>query len=356
MTSTEPTQAAQKRALTVAACTAIVPTLLAAQGMILVGTGILHLPAAFAVVLAGFLELALISSALLARAAAMDGRPSGADSGAVWVFSAVSGAFSATHELIGSSGWQFGPTNLLAASVRIAAPLVAAWLWERVLVSARLDAAARTATEIRRDRRLLAFARAVQRLERLEASGIASARQVHRALGRADTRHVALLRHAPATDVAIRADIQTWLAAFGCTGARYLEWAALPSRPTLASTERPAAPDSPRATPAAAPSPILVPVPVQSADLPVRSPRKSARRPLTSARASADRGKAAMHARFSELVAQDPSARPRAVDLHAELGASCDPATSRRWVAQWVAQVEADQSEDAREPLFLTRV
>lgn len=114
---------AQGLSLLAAAATAVVPTAFAAQGMVMVGQDALGLSLAFAVALAAFLELALISSALLARASAMAGRPAGADSGAVWVFSAVSGLFSATHELIGvdpatgQRGWQHGALSLLAAGV-----------------------------------------------------------------------------------------------------------------------------------------------------------------------------------------------------------------------------------------------
>ena len=68
----------------------------------MVGRDALGLSLMFAVALAAFLELALISSALLARASAMAGRPASADAVAVWVFSAVSGRFSAAHELIGN--------------------------------------------------------------------------------------------------------------------------------------------------------------------------------------------------------------------------------------------------------------
>src|SRR5664279_5281410 len=107
------THRAQTLPLRAAAATAVVPTALAAQGMVMVGRDALGLPLAFAMALAAFLELALISSALLARAAAMAGRPAGADAAAVWVFSAVSGLFSAAHELIGppdsatgQRGWQ----------------------------------------------------------------------------------------------------------------------------------------------------------------------------------------------------------------------------------------------------------
>ena len=67
----------------------------------MVGHDALGLSLAFAVALAAFLELALISSALLARASAMAGRPAVADAVAVWVFSAVSGLFSASANLSG---------------------------------------------------------------------------------------------------------------------------------------------------------------------------------------------------------------------------------------------------------------
>jgi hypothetical protein len=222
---------AQSLSVRAAAATAVVPTALAAQGMVMVGRDALGLSLVFALALAAFLELALVSSALLARAAAMAGRPAGADAVAVWVFSAVSGVFSAAHELIGppdpatgQRGWQHDSLSLLAAGVRIAAPLVAAWLWERVLVSARRQAAARSAGQIRADRRLLAFARAAQTLRRLLKSQTASEHQVRRARQRFDRRHVALLRRVPATDPKLRAAIQEWLTELFSADTLYLDW------------------------------------------------------------------------------------------------------------------------------------
>jgi hypothetical protein len=223
---------AQSLSVRASAATAVVPTALAAQGMVMVGHDALGLSLAFAVALAAFLELALVSSALLARAAAMAGRPAGADADAVWVFSAVSGLFSAAHELIGpvdpatgQRGWQHDSLSLLAAGVRIAAPLVAAWLWERVLVSARRQAAARSAAQIRADRRLLAFARAAQTLRRLLKSQTASEGHIRRARRRFDRHHVALLRHVPATDPKLRAAIGEWLTELRCADTLYLDWA-----------------------------------------------------------------------------------------------------------------------------------
>ena len=222
---------AQLLSVRAAAATAVVPTALAAQGMVMVGHDALGLSLAFALALAAFLELALVSSALLARAAAMAGRPAGAAAAAVWVFSAVSGLFSAAHELIGppdpatgQRGWQHDSLSLLAAGVRVAAPLVAAWLWERVLVSARRQAAARSAAQIRADRRLLAFARSAQTLRRLLKSQTASEHQVRGARRRFDHHHVALLRRVPATDPKLRTDIQKWLTELFSADTLYLDW------------------------------------------------------------------------------------------------------------------------------------
>jgi hypothetical protein len=113
LSATDPSAARRAQSLSVraAAATAVVPTALAAQGMVMVGRDALGLALGFALALAVFLELALVSSALLARAAAMAGRPAGADAAAVWVFSAVSGLFSAAHELIGPVGSGAGSTT-----------------------------------------------------------------------------------------------------------------------------------------------------------------------------------------------------------------------------------------------------
>jgi hypothetical protein len=108
--------------------------------------------------------------------------------------------------------------------VRIAAPLVAAWLWERVLVSSRRQAAARSAAQIRTDRRLLAFARAAQTLHRLLKSQTASERQIRRARRRFDHHHVALLRRVPATDPQLRAATGEWLTELCCADTLYLDW------------------------------------------------------------------------------------------------------------------------------------
>ena len=154
-----------------------------------------------AIALASFLELALVSSALLARAAALAGRPGGVDAAAVWVVSATSGLLAGVHELVvttpdGSSTWSTDPGSVLAAAVRAVAPLVAAWLWERVLQAARAEQAERMLAEGRRDRRLLEAARAALAVRRLDAlnPGRTSSRRLRRARRRLDKAHVGALR------------------------------------------------------------------------------------------------------------------------------------------------------------------
>lgn len=180
----------------------MVPTILAAQGMTSLAVDVLGFPVVAAVGLAGFLELALVSSALLARAAALAGRPGGADAVAVWVVSATSGLLAGVHELVatapdGSSTWSVDPGSVLAGAVRAVAPLVAAWLWERVLQAARAEQAERTLAEVRRDRRLLDVARAALLVRRLDAAGRSTSRRGRRARRRLDRAHVAALRVAP---------------------------------------------------------------------------------------------------------------------------------------------------------------
>ncbi|WP_435735256.1 hypothetical protein V5D56_00085 (plasmid) [Cellulosimicrobium sp. PMB13] len=193
---------ARRQATVVAAVGAVVPTILAAQGMASLAVDLLGFHIVAAVALASFLEVALVASALLARAAALAGRPGGADAVAVWVVSATSGLLAGVHELMntapdGTTTWSADPGSGLAAAVRFFAPLVAAWLWERVLQAARAEQAERTLAEVRRDRRFLAVARAALVVRRLDEAGRGSSRRARRAARRMDRAHVAALRAAP---------------------------------------------------------------------------------------------------------------------------------------------------------------
>ena len=210
----------RRRARVVATAAAVVPTVLSAEGMVLAAHDVLELPVLVALGLAGFLELGLIASGLLARASVLDRRPAGADGVATWVLSAISGAFSASHELVGPQGaaggrsWQIGAASLLAAGLRLAAPLVAAWLWDRVLVADQREASGKSLADVVRGRLLLSLAWAALGVRRAELGGSAGA--VRRARRRLDRAHRRALRHLElATDVVVQGELDGYLARVG---------------------------------------------------------------------------------------------------------------------------------------------
>ena len=208
-------------AVILTAVAALMPTLLSAQGMISVGVDVLGLAVAVALCLAVFLELALVSSALLARAAVFRGRSARADLVSTWVFSVISGMFSAAHELLGPAGeaglrdWQIDARAALAAGVRVAAPLVAAWLWHRILTGDRHDRdTAPTRREAKRHRLMLAVATAGLDLHRVRQVQ-PNSRATLRAHRRLDRHHRTLLKHIPATDEQLSGQLSQWLSEVG---------------------------------------------------------------------------------------------------------------------------------------------
>lgn len=192
---------ARYQATALAAGAAVVPTVLAAEGMTALAVDLLGFPVLAAVALACFLELALVASALLARAAALAGRPGGADAAAVWVVSGTSGLLAGVHQVMTTtpSGtvWSVDPGSVLAGVARVIAPLVAAWLWERVLHAARAEQAERTLAEVRRDRRNLAVARAALYARRLDDDGRMGGGRGRRAVRRLERAHMTALRVTP---------------------------------------------------------------------------------------------------------------------------------------------------------------
>ncbi len=223
LANVEAVRRARRQATQVTCAGAIVPTVLAMQGMSSLAIDLLGFPVPVAVALAGFLELALVSFALLTRASALAGRPGGVDAAAVWGVSLISGILAGAHELVGPQAggvrsWEVDPGDLIAAGVRLAAPLVAALLWERVLTAARREHEARSLVEVRRDRRLLAVAQdalSVRQLEDCRPRRLPGQSRTQAALLRIARRklrrsHVAALRMVgPGTD------LRTVLAAVG---------------------------------------------------------------------------------------------------------------------------------------------
>lgn len=107
-----------------------------------------------------FIEVALFASALLARARLLRdpaNASTGVDGIAVWVFASLTASLSASDS-----------DSLREVALRLAAPLVAAWMWERALAAERN---ARTGTTTRRIHWTLTLERVFVWLHLAEAQG-----------------------------------------------------------------------------------------------------------------------------------------------------------------------------------------
>ena len=116
----------KKAADTLTVVAAAMASSVAATGMWHFFSRTMHLPVWIQAVLFAFMEISVLASALRARAnVARDGN-AGADGLAVWVLTCASGLMSASEA-----------SSPQEALVRLGAPLVAAWLWERSMVPER---------------------------------------------------------------------------------------------------------------------------------------------------------------------------------------------------------------------------
>jgi hypothetical protein len=116
----------KKAADTLTVVAAAMASSVAATGMWHFFSRTMHLPTWIQAVLFAFMEISVLASALRARAnVARDGN-AGADGLAVWVLTSASGLMSASEA-----------SSVQEALVRLGAPLVAAWLWERSMVPER---------------------------------------------------------------------------------------------------------------------------------------------------------------------------------------------------------------------------
>ncbi|MFC7570171.1 hypothetical protein ACFQU9_44330 [Actinomadura namibiensis] len=198
-----------------AACLA---TAVAATGMWKFFGDVLDLPIPLRVALFAFVEVAMVTSALRARRNVRESasHSAGADGVAVWVFTVLSAVLSASDA-----------DGVRQALIRLAAPLVAAWLWERGLAADRRRATGRTgrihwrltperllvrlgvaeptgrtASDVDVHRRLARLAKAAKKVRILRAAG-AKPRTLARALARLDKAMDAAVEHAHlATDPA----------------------------------------------------------------------------------------------------------------------------------------------------------
>jgi len=191
--------------LTVAA--AGLATAVAMTGMWRFFGTVLHFSGAERAAMFAFLEVAVVTSAFRARRNMREFGSAGIEGIAVWVLSGLSAVFSALDA-----------RSAAEAVFRLAAPLVAAWLWERGLALERRRASgravhwrltaerilvwlglaepsARAASEVDAHRRIARLARAAKRLRDRRASGAAAWRQ-RRALQRLDKAMEAAVEHA----------------------------------------------------------------------------------------------------------------------------------------------------------------
>jgi hypothetical protein len=191
-----------------------IATGVAAQGMWRFFGDVLQFSGLLRVLLFAFIEVAVVTSAVRARANMRAFGTAGLDGAAVWALTGLSAALSAMDA-----------RSVPEALFRLAAPMVAAWLWEqgmlldrrrasgsrihwritpeRVLVRMMLaEATDRSADEVATHRRLATLARAAKQLRAVRASG-APERRRRRAAVRLDRAMDRAVEHAGlATDPA----------------------------------------------------------------------------------------------------------------------------------------------------------
>jgi hypothetical protein len=150
---------------------ATIATALAYSGMVLFGLEVAHMTPIEAYGMAGFLEVSLVAVALMARNAALEGRPYGVLLTLTWVLSGTSGVFAALHEIA-------VPTESTPYMVvfRFVPPLVAALMWHLALVGERHMVTGHTLDERRRESRVHQYVTALEqwRDARVDSSGSAA--------------------------------------------------------------------------------------------------------------------------------------------------------------------------------------
>ncbi|MGV9752667.1 hypothetical protein [Nocardia farcinica] len=192
--------------------TAGIASVVAAQGMYVMFSESLHMHPALQALCFAFIELMVVASAMRARRSQIDTGSAGVDGIAMWVLTILSGVLAASHAT--------EDVGLLV--LRLAAPLVAAWGWERSMALERrqltgrdggmnwrwtpqrllvkwgiADPTDRTVAEVAVERRLadLALAADAVRIARINGGGRAERKamqRLHRAIDKATADGVAL--------------------------------------------------------------------------------------------------------------------------------------------------------------------
>jgi hypothetical protein len=187
---------------------ASIATGVSAQGMWRFAGDVLGLDGPWRVVLFAFIEVAIVTSAVRARKNVEENYSAGIDGKAVWALTALTAVLSSLDA-----------RSFAEAVFRLAAPLVAAWLWERGMANERMrisglskihwrltpervmvrlglaESSDRTASEVDAHRRITRIALAAKRARDLEATGARAWRQ-RRALTKLDRAVQHAVEHA----------------------------------------------------------------------------------------------------------------------------------------------------------------
>ncbi|WP_181724187.1 hypothetical protein [Nocardia gipuzkoensis] len=106
--------------------TAAIASAVAAQGMFVFFSEALGMPTPLLVLCFSFIELMVVTSAMRARRSQIDTGSAGVDGVAMWVLTIMSGVLAATHA-----------DDVGTLLLRLMAPLIAAWGWERSMALER---------------------------------------------------------------------------------------------------------------------------------------------------------------------------------------------------------------------------
>ncbi|MFC4586828.1 hypothetical protein [Sphaerisporangium corydalis] len=232
---------------------ASIATGVSAQGMWRFSGDVLGFDGPLRLLLFAFIEVAVITSAVRARRNMRENFSAGIDGMAVWALTGLSAVLSSLDA-----------RSLAEAIFRLAAPLVAAWLWERGMAIERhritgrsrikwrltperamvrlglAEVSDRTASEVDAHRRLTRVALAAKRARALREAG-ASDRKMRVALGRLDRMMDQAVEH---TGLAVDTDRQEAL--LSQIGALYNTSALIDLRPPVPWGPEPEQPTAPR--------------------------------------------------------------------------------------------------------------
>ncbi|HEY9371014.1 hypothetical protein [Streptomyces sp.] len=247
---------------------ASIATGVSATGMWRFTEDVLHLPFALRVLLFAFIEVAIITSAVRARRNMRENFSAGIDGIAVWALTALTAVLSSMDA-----------RSLPEALFRLAAPLVAAWLWERGMAIERhrirgtkgihwrltpervmvriglAEARDRTAADVDAHRRLTKVALSAKRVKALRENG-APERKLRAAFARLDKVMDQAVEHTGLADDETRqAALLAQIDALNSTGE-------LARRGRVAQWADPDAPDKPAEIDAAASDPHICPAKV----------------------------------------------------------------------------------------------